>query len=264
VSILNKIFSVKQEEVEAAKARTSVSELKDLAAAQPATPFRRALKDSRHPVSLVAEVKKASPSQGMIRPDFDPVEVAKSYQRVGADCLSVLTDEPYFQGKPEYLRSVKAATGMPCLRKDFIFDPYQVYEARAWGADAVLLIAAYLDRSQLECLQAEIRGQGMDALVEVHTELEAEIVVNLECDLVVVNNRSLHDFRTDLAQTERIAPILRQGLPNAVVVSESALETHADVRRAAQAGARSVLIGTTFCASPDIEGKVREVMAWQG
>ncbi|RYG47541.1 indole-3-glycerol phosphate synthase TrpC, partial [bacterium] len=208
-------------------------------------------------LGLIAEVKKASPSKGVIRADFDPIEIALAYERAGADCLSVLTDREYFQGAPEYLTRCRTATRLPVLRKDFIADPYQVAEARAWGADAVLLIAAYLSDAQLEDLEADIRSYGMDALVEVHTEEEALRIVDLVPGLIGINNRDLATFETSLETTERIAPLVS---PFALTVSESALRHRADLDRVKAAGARAVLIGETFTAAQDIESKVREVM----
>lgn len=262
MNVLDRIFESKREEIAAAKARVSVQELTDLAQGQPLIPFKEALRNSVHAVSLIAEVKKASPSKGVIREDFDAVEIAASYQSAGADCLSVLTDTQYFQGSPSYLQQIKATVGLPCLRKDFICDPYQVLEARAWGADAVLLIAASLSRSEIADLRSEIESQGMDAFLEVHNEEEAGLAIELGFTFVGVNNRDLKDFKTDLTRSEKLLPLLKAGLPNAVLVSESALQTREDVDRVERAGARSVLIGTTFCASPDIDAKVKEVMGW--
>jgi len=262
VTILDRIFETKRLEVEAARRRVPESELRDLAAGKPIRPFAKCLQDSPHKTSLIAEVKKASPSQGLIRPDFDPVEIASAYEKSGADCLSILTDRDYFQGDNDYLPAVKESVSLPCLRKDFIFDSYQVLESRALGSDAVLLIASYLDRTRLSDLKAQIEALGMDALVEVHNEQECESAIELGCSLVGVNNRNLKDFETKLANSVNLIPLLKSGLPDTVIVSESAIETHADVLAVQTAGARSVLIGTTFCLAPDIESKVREVMGW--
>jgi indole-3-glycerol phosphate synthase len=260
VSVLERIFAVKHQEIAAAKARVSLAELKSTAAdAEPPRGFRAALKSASRPLALIAEVKKASPSKGLIRPDFDPKLVAEAYERAGAHALSVLTDVPNFQGSPENLRIAKAVTSLPCLRKDFVDDPYQVYEARAWGADAVLLILASLETSQAQDLQALIWSLGMDALVEVHTVQEAETALAIKANLIGVNNRDLADFKTDIAYSETILPLIRD---HAVTISESAMESFADLERVRTAGARAVLIGTTFCACPDIEPKVREVMNW--
>jgi indole-3-glycerol phosphate synthase len=263
VNILDRIFETKREEVQHAKTQVSEAELLDRARHMPPPiPFVQRLADSFHPVSLIAEVKKASPSKGVIRHDFDPIEIARSYKNAGADCLSVLTDVHYFHGSPECLNEVKSEVALPCLRKDFTFDGYQVAESRALGADAVLLIASYLERSQIAELRAQIEELGMAAFLEVHKASEVETAIELGFDLVGVNNRDLRDFQTRLVNSETLIPILREGLPNAVVVSESAIENNGDVERVKAAGARSVLIGTTFCAAPDIEAKVREVMAW--
>lgn len=262
LSILDRIFETKREEVAEAKRRVSESELRDLAFQQPLLPFKDTLAQSLHPVSLIAEVKKASPSKGVIRQDFDPVDIAQAYHSAGADCLSVLTDVQYFHGSPDCLTIVKSTIPMPCLRKDFAYDPYQVLESRALGADAVLLIAAHLTPTQVADLKAEIEGLGMDAFLEVHREVEVELAIQLGFQLVGVNNRDLRDFQTRLVNSERLIPLLRRGLPNALIVSESAIENHADVERVSGAGARAVLIGTTFCAAPDVESKVLEVMGW--
>lgn len=262
MSILDRIFETKREEVAAAKLRTPVSQLEDQAEGQPLLPFAQTLRTSSHPIALIAEVKKASPSKGLIRPDFDPLQIARTYQEAGADCLSVLTDEQYFQGSPENLRLIKKALRIPCLRKDFIYDPYQVFEARAWGADAVLLIAASLEKAQIADLRSQTEALGMDAFLEVHDEHECETAMELGFRFVGVNNRNLKDFKTDLAASERLIPMLKNGLPEAVLVSESALETKDEIDRVQAAGARAVLIGTTFCAAPDIGVKVREVMGW--
>jgi indole-3-glycerol phosphate synthase len=171
--------------------------------------------------------------------------------------LSVLTDIPHFQGAPDYLAIARTASGLPALRKDFLYDPYQLYEARAWGADAILLIVAALDDVQLRDLQALAGELGMDALVEVHTAEETDRALNIGCPLIGVNNRDLGDFRTSLTISDNLLPRIA---PHALAVSESALETRADLDRVRDAGARAVLIGTTFCAAPDIESKVREVM----
>lgn len=262
MNILDRIFETKKEEVARAKAKVGLSELAEMASRQPLLPFRQTLQNSPHPVALIAEVKKASPSKGLIRPDFDPLEIAKTYKAAGADCLSILTDVDYFQGSPEFLRQIKAEMQIPCLRKDFIYDPYQVAEARAWGADAVLLIAASLEKSQISDLKSQIEGLGMDAFLEVHDEPEVQLAIDQGFGFVGVNNRNLKDFKTDLNISERLIPLLKQGLPNAVIVSESALETKSEIDRIQAAGARAVLIGTTFCASHDIAAKVSEVMGW--
>lgn len=260
MSVLDRIFAEKREEVAAKRALVSLEELQAKAVEVPVGErgFRQALIDAEG-IALIAEVKKASPSQGLIRPDFDPAQIADAYARAGASALSVLTDGPNFQGDASYIRLAKDASGLPALRKDFIYDPYQVWEARLWGADAILLIVASLSDGQIEDLHGLAQGIGLDVLVEVHDEAEAERALRLQCPLIGVNNRDLRTFKTKLETSERILPMLA---PNAVAVSESAIETHADILRMQAAGAKAVLIGTTFCASPEIEPKVREVMGW--
>ena len=260
MSVLERIFARKRVEVEAARASVPLAELRAQAAdGERPRGFELALKTAAAAVALVAEVKKASPSKGLIRPGFDAVEVAEAYERAGAHAMSVLTDVEGFQGSALNLMRARAATALPCLRKDFLYDEYQVWEARAWGADAVLLIATSLEASAMRDLKGLAESLGMDALVEVHDEADVEKALGVEASLVGVNNRNLVDFTTDLAATERLLPMLPQGVTK---VSESALETQADVERASRAGARCVLIGTAFCASADVEGKVREVMGW--
>jgi indole-3-glycerol phosphate synthase len=257
VSVLEKIFARKSQEVADAQRRVSLTEIRTMAEQSGLTRgFRSALLRASD-IALISEVKKASPSKGLIRPDFDPVQVATAYEAAGANALSVLTDVHYFQGSPDNLRLAREATSLPCLRKDFLYDPYQVYEARAWGADAILLIVASLDDAQLRDLHALAADLGMDVLVEVHTEEETERALSLKANLIGVNNRNLADFTTSLSISESLLPMIA---PYALPVSESALETRADIDRVKAAGARAVLIGTTFCAVPDISSKVREVM----
>jgi len=253
-------FKQKEIEVSEAKSQVPLAELRAQIRDLPAPlGFKKRLAASSHRPSLIAEVKKASPSQGLIRAEFDPVEVATAYLEAGADCLSVLTDVKYFQGAPEYLPSVKARVGLPCLRKDFLFDPYQVVEALAWGADAILVIIAGVSKESALVLMETAFELGMDALVEVHTPEVAQVALELGADFIGVNNRNLADFTTDLAMSEAIIPMLGKDV---IAVSESALSEHGDVQRAAAAGARSVLIGTAFCGSEDVAGRVREVMGW--
>lgn len=258
MSALQRIFETKKEEVERAKSQLPLEEIKARAAdAPPLRGFKSALERAAPKMALIAEVKKASPSKGLIRQDFDPATIAQTYETSGAHALSVLTDEKYFQGSPENLRKARYATQLPVLRKDFIYDPYQVYEGRAWGADAILLIVASLHDDQIRELRDLATDLGMDTLVEVHTEEEADTALTLGCELIGVNNRDLATFQTSLQVSERILPKIA---PHAFAVSESALETKEDIVRVQAAGARAVLIGTTFCAAPDIGAKVREVM----
>jgi len=237
MSVLNRIFERKAAEVVEAKSQIPLADLKAMVAeAEPTRGFRNALAHADS-LALVAEVKKASPSQGLIRKDFDPVRVAQAYERAGAHALSVLTDEYYFQGSAENLRLARLHTALPCLRKDFVNDPYQVYQARAWGADAVLLIVAALSRSQIIDLHGLIGSLGMDALVEVHTEEESAVAIELGCSLIGVNNRDLSDFKTSLTVSERLLPAVAAS--GALGVSESALETRADLDRVLKSGGHS-------------------------
>ena len=260
MSVLSSIFDVKRQEVEASKSKTSIADVRSMARDADSTRhFRSALSHSDKPVALIAEIKKASPSKGLIREDFDAAQIAKIYEKAGAHALSVLTDTPHFQGSAENLQKARAATNLPVLRKDFIFDPYQVYEARAWGADAILLIVAALESLEILELRGLATELGMDTLVEVHTESEAQIAMELGCYMIGVNNRNLRTMETDLATSEKVLPMISKP---AVAISESAIETKADVDRVHRSGARAVLIGTTFCAAPDIGAKVKEVMGW--
>lgn len=259
MSVLKRILATKEEEIRAASSKTPLAGLIAIAArATPTAGFRDALVRADG-VALIAEVKKASPSMGIIREDFDPAAIARTYSEAGASALSVLTDRLYFQGSLENLIIAKEASGLPVLRKDFIIDPYQVWEARAWGADAILLIVAALDDARLAELHGLAKDLGMDVLVEVHDEAETERAVALGADLIGVNNRDLSDFHTDLAVTERLARLIGE---KALIVSESALKSRADIDRVTAAGVKAVLIGTAFCESPDVEAKVREVMGW--
>jgi indole-3-glycerol phosphate synthase len=257
--MLSKIFDTKHAEVEAAKAAVPLDDLKRQVVDTPRPrDFLQALK--RAPgVALIAEVKMASPSQGIIRPDFDAAEIAGAYEGAGAHALSVLTDHRYFQGSSAHLKSARRACGLPVLRKDFVDDPYQVYEARNWGADAILLIVAALERQQLVDLHALAGELGMDVLVEVHTLAEAHRALEAQAPLIGINNRDLSDFTTDLTYSEALLPVVCR---HAFTVSESGIECRADIDRVAAAGARAVLIGTAFCAASDVGAKVREVMNW--
>lgn len=260
MSVLDRIFEQKAAEVISAKQNVALSDLKMLAHEVDAPRgFQRALA-SVNGLALVAEVKKASPSRGVIRENFDPGAIAMAYERAGATALSILTDEPNFGGSAENLKIAKTLTQLPCLRKDFINDPYQVYEARAWGADAVLLIVAALSRTQIEDLRGLIEELGMDALVEVHSEPELEIAIELKCPMIGVNNRNLKDMETSISVSRRLLPAVKA--IGSLGISESALKTRADLDVVEAAGAKAVLIGTSFCSAPDVEDKVREVMGW--
>ena len=260
MSFLDKIVAAKHRELEAAKAARSEAMVRaDAEAAPPSCDFFGPLA-MPGPIKLIAEVKKASPSAGVIRADFEPVEIARTYERYGASCLSVLTDEPFFQGKLEYLKNIRAAVGLPLLRKDFILDKYQVYEARAAGADAVLLIAECLDDCNLRALHNEIIALGMTPLVELYEPTNLQRVLDAGATLVGVNNRDLHTFKTDLDHTLR----LREQVPDdCVLVAESGIRNRADVERLQAAGVNAILVGETLMAAPDIGAAVDTLLGRQ-
>ena len=254
--ILNKILATKAEEVAAAKAALPLDEIKrKAAAAAPARDFLAAIhaKHAAAQPALIAEVKKASPSKGLIRADFNPVEIALAYERAGAACLSVLTDVPYFQGAPEYLQQVKAAVALPVLRKDFMIDDYQVYQARAWGADAILLIAAALEAAQLEALERTAHELGMTVLLELHDQSELAKCRKLTTKLVGVNNRNLRTFDVSLQQTLDLLP----ELGGKTVVTESGIAGKTDVVFMQNHGVHTFLIGETFMRADNIEAAVK-------
>jgi indole-3-glycerol phosphate synthase len=256
-TILDKIVATKRDEVAQAKAATPESVLRgQIAAAPPVRDFLAVL-SAGPPIRLIAEVKKASPSKGVIREDFDPVTIARIYQRHGAACLSVLTDRSYFQGDLEYLRQVRAAVELPVLRKDFVIDPYQVVEARAAGADAVLLIAECLDDEMLDRLHCEIVGLGMTPLVELYEPANLARVLKIGARLIGINNRDLRTFQVDIGHTMR----LRRDIPaDRVVVGESGIRTRQDVERLEEAGVQAMLVGETLMARRDIGAAVDELL----
>lgn len=251
MSVLDRILATKREEVAAAQARVPADDLARRAEAmdEPTRGFRRALSEGPPP-RVVAELKRRSPSKGVIRPDFDPLACAKAYADAGAAAISVLTDETYFGGSLAYLGLVRRQVGVPLLRKDFLIDAYQVDEARVAGADAVLLIARALELPRLRSLRARAAALGLDALVEVHDEREVDLALAAGADLVGINNRDLATFTTDLATTERLAP--RLAAAGVVIVAESGIFTHGDVRRLEAAGAHAVLVGEALMREPDV------------
>jgi indole-3-glycerol phosphate synthase len=257
---LAEICAIKREEVQARKALATLDDLdRSAASATPPRDFRAALQaKAASGFGLIAEIKKASPSKGLIRADFRPAEHAVAYERGGAACLSVLTDEPYFQGHEDYLMDARAACTLPVLRKDFMVDPWQVAEARAIGADAILIIVAALDDALMAELEAAAIERGMDVLVEVHDEREMERAGRLQSRLIGVNNRDLKTFRTDLVTTERLAPLAPEGT---LLVGESGINTHADCLRLAEAGVRCLLVGESLMRQPDIEAATRQLLA---
>lgn len=254
--ILNKILATKAGEVAAAKAAQPLETLKRRAeAAEPARSFVQAIA-AKHAAGLpavIAEVKKASPSKGLIRADFNPAAIAQAYERAGAACLSVLTDEQYFQGSSEYLKQAKAAVSLPVLRKDFIIDDYQIYQARAWGADAVLLIAAALEAEALERFEQTAHNLGMAVLLELHDPAELEKCRNLTTPLWGVNNRNLRTFEVSLQQTLNLLP----ALGGRTVVAESGIRSKEDVVFMQKNGVNTFLIGETFMRADNIEAAVR-------
>jgi indole-3-glycerol phosphate synthase len=256
-TILDEIVAAKREEVARAKDQTPEVVLRArLTGVSPPRGFFGRLAQPG-PIRLIAEVKKASPSRGVLRPDFDPVAIAQAYQEHGAACISVLTDEPYFQGRLEYLATIRAAVDLPLLRKDFIIDPYQVVEARAAGADAVLLIAECLDDRELEQLYEAIVDLGMTPLVELYQPDNLPRVVDLGARLIGINNRNLHTFEVDLDQTIR----LREQIPgDRVVVGESGIRTRADVERLESAGVDAMLVGESLMARDDLGAAVDELL----
>ena len=257
---LKKITADTARHVAACKARRPLAEVETAArAADAPRGFAAALKAaiSAGRYGLIAEIKKASPSKGLIRADFDPPSLARAYARGGATCLSVLTDEPYFQGRDEFLVQARAACALPVLRKDFMIDPYQIIEARSLGADCVLLIMACLDDALAAELAALAHRWGMDVLVEVHDGEELERALRLDADLVGVNNRNLKTLAVDLATTEKLAPSVPK---DRVLVAESGLGSPADLARMARVGASAFLIGESFMRQPDVEAAVRAIL----
>lgn len=260
MNILDRIFARKRDQFALEASRVPISEMKSRAAdAPPVRGFRAALESADVPVSLIAEVKKASPVKGLIREDFDPVALAKSYEAAGAQCLSVLTDVEFFQGSTENLVRCREATGLPVLRKDFTTHEYHVFEARAMGADALLLIVNGLSKSELSDFRLLGESLGMDVLVEAHTLAEAETAFEIGATFIGINNRDLETFEVSLDAATEIIPHIAG---RATVVSESALRSREDIGLVRNAGARAVLIGTAFCRAQDPGAKVRELMGW--
>ena len=254
-TILDKIVATKRQELAAAKAGQPLAELRaQLKDAPPVRDFHAAIA-APGPIKLIAEVKKASPSVGLIREDFDPVAIAKIYEQHGASCLSVLTDEQYFQGHLDYLRAVRQAVSIPVLRKDFVLDEYQLVEARVAGADAVLLIAECLTPAELATLHAQANELGLTALVELYEPANLDLAAG--ATLIGVNNRNLHTFEVNLNHTLNI----RKAVPDdKLLVGESGIKTHADVRLLADAGVNAILVGESLMRQADIGRAVDELL----
>ena len=258
-TILDRILAATREEVTRRRAVTSLATLEASARALPAPRgFAAALiEKARTGHALIAEIKKASPSKGLIREDFDPPAHARAYEAGGAACLSVLTDKPWFQGDEAFLIAAREACSLPAIRKDFMVDPWQVAEARAIGADAILIIVAALDDAQMAEIEAAAIEHGMDSLIEVHDEVELERALRLKSRLIGVNNRNLHDFTVDLGRTETLAKRMPEGTQ---IVAESGLATKADLDRLAAAGVHRFLVGETLMRQTDVTTATRRLL----
>ncbi|MFH1846525.1 MAG: indole-3-glycerol phosphate synthase TrpC [Candidatus Omnitrophota bacterium] len=255
--ILSKIIEEKKREIERARKKVSFNEIKEKAGKLCIrSSFKKNIGRKGH-INLIAEVKKSSPSKGVIRPNFEPIKIALTYQASGASAISVLTDERFFDGKPEYLKKIKERVTIPVLRKDFIIDEYQIYESAVLGADAVLLIAHILTQEEIERYLMILRDLGMEALVEVHNEEEVDKALASRAPIIGINNRNLMNFEVDVGVTQRLIRLIPE---TKVVVSESGLETYEQIMFLKSLGVNAVLIGETFMRVENIGEKVRELI----
>ena len=259
-NILAEIYATKRSYVDRCKQKMSLADIES--AAQSAPPIRGFIRSldqavSEHRFGLIAEIKKASPSKGLIRADFRPDKIARAYELGGAACLSVLTDQPYFQGADAYLQQARTACTVPVIRKDFMCDPYQVIEARALGSDCILIIMAMLDDVEAGELESAALELGMDVLIEVHNEAEMERAINMRSPLLGVNNRDLKTFEVDISTTERLSAMAPK---DRILVGESGLSKHSDLKRLAKSGVTRFLIGESLMRQTDITAATRAIL----
>ena len=269
MNILDEIIAHKKIEVEKAKERLPIDKLKTLVEAGPpsaekpaSTAFYQSIKNkiTQKQIALIAEIKKASPSKGLIRADFNPVEIAKAYKEGGATCLSVLTDEKYFQGNLNYIKEIKNVIDLPILRKDFIIDPYQVYESVYNQADCILLIVAALEKDNFKRLFELSQEIGINALIEVHNEKEMEIALNINPQIIGINNRDLKTFKTDLNTTKNLVTKYKKDLEGKIVVSESGIFTNEDIKSLIEYGVYAFLVGEGLMREKDIESATKKLI----
>lgn len=258
--LLKQIIRDKREETAERKRRLPLSEIQSALPEQsPPRGFLNALQNSPHPVALIAEIKRASPSKGVFTHDFRPADIARRYEQAGADCLSVLTDERYFQGHTDHLQMARWNVSLPVLRKDFIIDPYQIYESRRMGADAILLIVAAIpDPNQMRDWREEAQSLGMDTLVEIHTEQEAEIALKSGANLIGINNRNLQTFETKLETTFELRAVLP---PEITVVSESGIQNAVHVQKLKEANVRAMLVGESLMREADPTKRIQQLLS---